>query len=308
MNDFRNQVLIGDVRERLRQLPDGCCQTCCTSPPYWGLRSYLPADDPLKALEMGSEPTPEAYVVAQVEVFREVRRVLRDDGTLWLNIGDGYAGSSMSGGDQSTRCDGGKLRLGELRKKQSHVATPCVSGLKPKDLCGIPWRLALALQADGWYLRSEIIWAKPNPMPESVTDRPTKAHEQVFLLTKRARYFYDAEAVREDARNWGTRDRSNTDACTVGVMPNGQPHKGLRDINFAARGRNLRSVWHIPTESYTGSHYATFPRKLAETCILAGTSEAGCCGTRIKKLRIRKDLTEEERAKVYARLGARAIV
>jgi len=188
-----------DVMEGLRQLPDESVHCVVTSPPYWGLRSYLKEDHPLKPLEIGSEPTLHEHIAKLVEVFREVRRVLRKDGTLWLNYGDAYCNTDKWGGGGTNTgkhvvaADGG-VASWAVRKKR---ATP--DGLKPKDLMGLPWRLAFALQDDGWWLRSDIIWSKPNPMPESVTDRPTKAHEYIFLLSKSAKYFYDAEAIKERA-------------------------------------------------------------------------------------------------------------
>jgi len=202
-----------------------------------------------------------------VEVFREVRRVLRDDGTIWLNMGDSYVASKS-----------GAPAAAEFRHGDGYRVFPgiIVDGLKPKDLVGIPWRLAFALQADGWYLRSDIIWAKPNPMPESVTDRPTKAHEYVFLLTKSARYFYDADAVREPnpraAEVWpsGGAVKSN------GANPSDRNDWGAL-IHQNPAGRNLRSVWNIPTEPFPEAHFATFPKALVEPCIKAGTSEKGCC-------------------------------
>ena len=239
------RILEGDVRDRLRELDAGSIQCVVTSPPYWGLRDYG-VDGAI-----GLEPTPEEYVTTMVEVFREIRRVLRDDGTVWLNMGDSYAQATARGGTSNGDHDGAHHNRGfrsSLRYSES-ATVPAIAGLKPKDLVGIPWRLAFALQADGWYLRSDIIWAKPNPMPESVTDRPTKAHEYVFLLTKNARYFYDADAVRESAVKFGT----------------------------PAADRNLRSVWNIPTEPFPEAHFATFPKALVEPCIKAGTSEKGCC-------------------------------
>lgn len=197
------RILQGDCREVLRTLPDESVHCCVTSPPYWGLRSYLPDGHPLKPLEIGSEPTLDDWVATMVEVFREVRRVLRPDGTLWLNLGDAYAGSRR--GPPS-----GTLEREGLNRAQSHMTASArrdnhliprsdraVDGLKPKDLMGQPWRVAFALQADGWWLRQEIIWHKPNPMPESVRDRCTKAHEHVFLLSKSEQYFYDFDAMQE---------------------------------------------------------------------------------------------------------------
>jgi DNA modification methylase len=179
-------ILQGDVLYGLRTLPDGCVQCCITSPPYYGLRNYG-VDG-----QIGLEETPGAFVAKMVEVFREVKRVLRDDGTLWLNLGDSYAGSNCGSNDR--REDGASISANG--NKYTGQKPGLAIGYKAKDMMGMPWRVAFALQADGWYLRSDIIWSKPNPMPESVTDRPTKAHEYIFLLTKSARYFYDADAIR----------------------------------------------------------------------------------------------------------------
>lgn len=250
---------------------------------------------------LGLEPTPDLYVEHLVEVFREVKRVLRKDGTLWLNLGDSYASGGTGGAsDKSTLKNDGRRLIGarnyEQRLNESTRARPAPPGLKPKDLVGMPWRVAFALQQDGWWLRSEIIWSKPNPMPESVTDRPTRAHEQVFLLTKSKSYFYDADAVREphtdsnssrDAaqRHYGT---TASGEHVPGAALDGSPyvgqqkHRGLPGVGttFAGwnpAGRNLRSVWTIPTEPFPEAHFATFPKKLVEPCVKAGTSEKGCC-------------------------------
>lgn len=218
---------------------------------------------------MGLEKTPEEFVANMVAVFREVRRVLRDDGTLWLNIGDSYATGAGAVGN----CPGGGTQGENWRGKKTSPNRMPIPGLKPKDLCGIPWRLAFALQADGWWLRSEIIWHKPNPMPESVTDRPTKSHEQIFLLTKAERYFYDAEAVREPAEYGRSEWRGNQND----VYQHGLKAKYAVIPGDGTGGRNLRTVWTIPTQPYSGSHFATFPEDLAERCIKAGTSERGAC-------------------------------
>jgi len=241
-------------------LEDESIQMCVTSPPYWNLRDYGLSD------QLGLEKTPEEYVDNLVCVFREVKRVLRKDGVLFLNLGDSYAGSGRGNnpnGKQGTN-------KGTLFDPDNSGYVP--NGLKPKDLIGIPWRVAFALQADGWWLRSDIIWHKPNPMPESVTDRPTKSHEYMFLLTKSARYYYDADAVKipskqpEDNRGErGNRKRFPTDKVA-----------GIRGPGIYPMA-NLRSVWTIPTQSYSGAHFATYPEKLVEPCIKAGTSEKGCC-------------------------------
>ena len=238
-------ILIGDCIEQMKTLPDESVQCCVTSPPYWGLRRYLADDDPNKKHEIGLEPTPEAYVVKIVEVFREVRRVLRKDGTVFLNLGDCYAGSGR----------------GYISKE--------TNGIKPKDLVGIPWMVAFALRSDGWYLRSAIIWHKPNPMPESVTDRCTKAHEYIFLLTKSAKYYFDNIAIMEPAAYDGHKDARFKGSKKIDDRANA--------INTIAPARNKRDVWTINSQPFSGAHFATFPPSLVRPCILAGTSERGCC-------------------------------
>jgi DNA modification methylase len=258
------RILVGDVRQRLQELPDGNVQCVVTSPPYWGLRDYGHEG------QIGLEQTPDEYVAEMVAVFREVRRVLADDGTLWLNLGDSYA---AGGGTSKQNLDefGERLGSGGGHKHSSKISmrsqTPPT--LKPKDLVGIPWRVAFALQADGWWLRQDIIWAKPNPMPESVTDRCTKAHEYVFLLTKSAQYFYDAAAVSEPV----AREFWNE---TVGqpymTAKDGRIDGGKRQGSGPMDGtRNRRSVWTIATKPYSGAHFAVMPMALVEPCILAGT-------------------------------------
>lgn len=227
--------------------------------------------------QIGLEATPDAYVATMVAVFREVRRVLRDDGTLWLNLGDSYAHNGACGGGSP---DGPRKARETDAAKQRDMNYRVPPGLKPKDLCGIPWRVALALQADGWWLRQDIIWHKPNPMPESVTDRCTKAHEYVFLLSKSATYYYDAEAVKEAADPSTQRSEPVNATMAAGNMTPGND----RRINYekgrhVVYTRNRRSVWTIPTAPYSGSHFATFPPKLVEPMILAGTSAKGCCAT-----------------------------
>ncbi|MCK9568530.1 site-specific DNA-methyltransferase [Candidatus Pacearchaeota archaeon] len=318
-------ILHGDCRDILPTLPKKSVHCVVTSPPYWGLRSYghwfiqtvwdqwggtaLDAFCPPKknkdrwlfrmrwrAAERGSgvfsldkktwigchglEPTPELYVQHAVQIFSQVKRVLRDDGTLWLNLGDSFAGGGRGfgyGGKQDTN-------LGCENMPKAIVP----NGLKPKDLCGIPWRVAFALQADGWYLRSDIIWHKPNPMPESVTDRPTKSHEYLFLLTKSARYFYDAEAVKEacesgpsDIRKMiekkdriGGLHKELVDPLSkASSTTNIGQKRGVGDLS----GRNLRSVWTIATQPSSEPHFAMFPEALVVPCIKAGTSEHGVC-------------------------------
>jgi DNA modification methylase len=218
---------------------------------------------------MGLESTPEEYVETMRGVFAEVRRVLRADGTLWLNMGDGYAGSPAGQMTTSGPIEGGGFRTNKP------FDTTKGTGLKPKDLIGMPWRLAFALQSDGWYLRSDIIWHKPNPMPESVTDRPTKAHEYLFLMSKSQKYYYDADAIREDAH----RERfGNWKAGLGNPCPdrNDNNRQDMTPVQF----RNRRSVWTIPTAPYPKAHFATFPPKLIEPCILAGCPDKCCveCG------------------------------
>jgi DNA modification methylase len=262
-------VMLGDCRQVMAQMEPESVHCVVTSPPYWGLRDY--GQDG----QLGLEPTPEAYVESMVAVFREVRRVLRSDGTVWLNLGDSYAASNVSGPQGTT---------GERASRTFTARTTprMAAGLKPKDLVGIPWRVAFAFQADGWYLRSDVIWAKPNPMPESVTDRPTKSHEYLFLLSKSPRYYYDADAVREagtmhpvDWNDDGTEKRtSHKRGDFAGKNGNTPGKEAFRTISAT---RNLRSVWTIATQPYPGAHFATFPQALVEPCIKAGTSEKGVC-------------------------------
>jgi DNA modification methylase len=282
-------------------LADGSVHTCVTSPPYFGLRDYG-VDG-----QIGLEQTPDAYVAQLVAVFREVWRVLRDDGTLWCNLGDSYAGSwgnyggAKRGNGTQRAINNGSLVKDQAERNGSYLPpTAHVAGLKDKDLIGIPWRVAFALQADGWYLRSDIIWHKPNPMPESVTDRPTKAHEYMFLLSKSARYYYDAAAVKEEAQVWTGRAATFERSGPVSehVIPgqnaaqhrkrddkqrgHERTHEGFRDkwdgmskAEQAANGRNKRSVWTVATKPYSGAHFATYPPELITPCILAGAPEGG---------------------------------
>jgi DNA modification methylase len=231
--------------------------------------------------QLGLEKTPEEYVARMVEIFREVRRVLRKDGTLWLNLGDSYAANGVSGLGVT---EGHGLFRGGAKHDNRIREKSCPSGLKPKDLVGIPWRVAFALQADGWYLRSDIIWSKPNPMPESVTDRPTRAHEYLFLLTKSPRYFYDSEAIREPELNEGRsqaeierqRKRREGNEFRKGTLVNDSCGTWRGNGNYIG-GRNKRSVWTVATAPYPEAHFATYPPDLIKPCILAGTSAKGCC-------------------------------
>jgi len=288
------RLLQGDCRDVLKTLPDGSINCCVTSPPYYGLRDYG-VDG-----QIGLEQTPDAYVAELVAVFREVRRVLADDGTLWLNLGDSYSGSGKGPAGNL-----GKIH-NEREIKQTSGIVP--DGLKPKDLIGIPWRVAFALQADGWYLRQDIIWHKPNPMPESVADRCTKAHEYVFLLSKSERYYFDQKAIAEpvtqstierlsqpNLENQVSSDRvpgkTNGNMKAVGRGgknafrgqghmrdgDNGPANRDGRDMRDIGVGdtRNKRSVWTVNTKPYKGAHFATFPPSLIRPMILAGCPIGG---------------------------------
>lgn len=272
------KLYLGNVIDVLRQMPEKSVQCVVTSPPYWGLRSYLEDSHDNKHLEIGTEETPEEYVTKMTEVFREVRRVLRDDGTLWLNLGDSYG-------------NGG-------------------------NLVGVPWRVALALQADGWVLRQDIIWHKPSPMPESVTNRCTKAHEYVFLLTKSQRYFYDAEAIKTPGESGsmiqiaapGTKGKLNRGAF-LGNSVSEEGMSGNARIGSVITWGNMsnkRSVWTIASQGYPGAHFATFPPNLIEPMILAGTSAHGCCancGAPWKRVVGTKQLTRERPNDYVKRMG-----
>jgi DNA modification methylase len=279
LDDGDVRLYHGEAREVLRELPAGSVHCVVTSPPYFGLRDYGEPG------QIGLEATPGEFVEALVETFREVRRVLRDDGTAWLNLGDSYVGGGGYAPDapaNTNRRDNfrpaGAEKIGQRVSARPYYVP---EGLKAKDMVGAPWRVALALQDDGWWLRRDVIWHKPNPMPEAATDRPTTAHEYVFLLTKASRYFFDAEAVREQGEGYG-RSANFRDVRYVNgaAFQNDteQAGGGGGRSSFDGSGRNLRSVWTIPTENYPGAHFATFPQKLVEPCVKAGTSERGCCG------------------------------
>lgn len=272
-------ILVGDVRQRLSNIVDGSVQCCVTSPPYWGLRDYG-ADG-----QIGLETSPLEYVAEIVEVFREVWRVMADDGVLWLNLGDSYAGSGKGrNGDGSM---GKLISAKQLSSVGSYAGRTCykvIYGLKPKDLVGIPWRVAFALQADGWYLRQDIIWAKPNPMPESVTDRCTKSHEYLFMLTKYRKYYFDDKAIAEEAKTkpgatWQERKAAGATAGNVIVgheTRNGTQRvvhgKGVTSNLTRQDGlRNKRSVWTINTKPFRGAHFAVMPEALVEPCVLASS-------------------------------------
>jgi DNA modification methylase len=253
------QILIGDVREKLSEIENNSIQICVTSPPYWGLRDY--GNDG----QIGLEQTPEEYVSTMVEIFNQVWRVLANDGTLWLNLGDSYVGTGNKGLWKDPKYPDG-------RNAQSVALNNKVKGLKNKDLVGIPWRVAFALQEAGWYLRQDIIWAKPNPMPESVKDRCTKSHEYLFMLTKSAKYYFDNQAIREDAvtGSWeklppigGKKHQENGNPTYSGNQPSNDGK------------RNKRDVWTINTKPFRGAHFAVMPEALVEPCILAGSRGGG---------------------------------
>jgi DNA modification methylase len=296
------EIIQGDCRTVLAGLPEKSANCCVTSPPYFGLRSYLRDDDPLKPLEMGMEATPDDYVAGMVSVFREVRRVLRDDGTLWLNIGDSYWTRPNGSVGEST-IEGGQTSATAYRQTNALRKTRrAPGGIKHKDLIGIPWMLAFALRADGWYLRQDIIWSKPNPMPESVGDRCTKAHEYLFLLSKSQRYYFDQDAIAEGlaeasisrlAQNVDDQEgsdrvpgKSNGAMKAVGgsrrrgvpprhaQYPESSDQRGLDDVGRGGK-RNKRSVWTVATQPYKEAHFATFPPQLIEPCILAGSPVGG---------------------------------
>lgn len=317
MKNWLNQCHFGDVRDVLRQMiADGVkVNTIVTSPPYWGLRSYLPADHPDKDREIGSEPTLLEFIATMTEVMMLAREVLADDGTMWMNMGDCYAtgagkvNTAPGGGTQGERWSGirGNDKLPGIGPMTQPNRMP-QQGLKPKDLAGQPWRLAFALQDAGWWLRQDIVWQKPNPMPESVTDRCTKAHEYIFLMSKSERYYFDQDAILEPV-SAGTRARLSqnvqaqigSERANGGAKTNGNMKAVGRGVGWGHgtdaeqrnRGRvknnasfdeamaimpmerNKRSVWTVPTESYKGAHFATFPRALIEPCILAGAPAGG---------------------------------
>jgi DNA modification methylase len=261
-----HQIINGDVLDVLRTLPDGSIHCCVTSPPYFGLRDYGHEG------QIGLEATPEAYVARMVEVFREVRRVLRDDGTCWVNLGDSYNAYNGNRGASTSF------------QAATEIACPSLPGgsglscksLKNKDLIGIPWRVAFALQADGWYLRQDIIWAKPNPMPESVRDRCTKSHEYVFLLAKSQRYFYDAEAMSEPvaASSVSRLSQDGLAGQRGSFRVPGKTNGPMKAVG-GTEVRNRRSVWTITTKPFKGAHFATMPPDLAELCIKAGCPKEG---------------------------------
>ena len=270
-----NVIAFGDCRTLMKRWKDEGVkvQTCVTSPPYFGLRDYGHPE------QLGLEETPEKFVENMVEVFRCARDILADDGTLWLNLGDSYARQGGKVSEQSRHWDGRERDPGAMHSTR-HVDN--MPGFKPKDLIGIPWMLAFALRADGWYLRQDIIWHKPNPMPESVTDRCTKAHEYIFLLSKSQNYFYDAKAIMEPAKygeqhakkatSWGTNRKHPNKANVEKYAFSGENHI-CSQMPDGSYGKNKRSVWTVTTKPYAGAHFATFPTDLIEPCILAGSRE-----------------------------------
>lgn len=285
-----NTIYCGDALEVMSSWEDNLVQCCVTSPPYWGLRDYG-VDG-----QLGLEKTPEEYIEKMVAVFRQVRRVLKPDGTLWLNIGDSYCGGGRGGNPEESPYRKQATNTGSVTGMAKNPGRTPI-GMKPKDLVGIPWMVAFALRADGWYLRQDIIWAKPNPMPESVRDRCTKSHEYLFLLTKSAKYFYNAEAIKEPASHATTKmpDGWDTGAGAHGSFHregrekgkktdkqrgHSRRHAGFNDrwdqmekAEQCSGTRNKRSVWEIATKPFPEAHFATFPEKLVEPCILAGSRE-----------------------------------
>lgn len=257
------EILNGDCLEKLKTIPDRFVHCCVTSPPYWGLRDYGHAG------QIGLEETPEAYVARMVEVFREVRRVLREDGTLWLNLGDTYSAQRWTKKGEKTNP---AQPMNGMNDTWLAIAPTKESGLPDKNLVGIPWRVAFALQSDGWYLRQDIIWHKPNPMPESVRDRCTKAHEYIFLLSKNSNYYFDSNAMREPAvYPSGTRGAKGSPDRASQIGVNARPPEYKIYDGF----RNRRSVWTVTVKPYKGAHFATYPPELITPCILAGCPVGG---------------------------------
>jgi len=277
---MKYEILTGDCIKSLEGMGDQSVNCCVTSPPYFGLRDY--GNDG----QIGLEASPDAFVAKLVGVFREVRRVLRDDGTVWLNLGDSYAAQrggthqpaeTLAGGKGGKTADGSRVNR-DRHDGYNPTRNASAIGLKHKDLIGIPWRVALALQADGWYLRQDIIWHKPNPMPESVRDRCTKAHEYIFLLSKSPQYHFNSDAMQEPAVYDGPPRRAESFMRKVATTPppgqSSQHREGRDDIAYTGT-RNRRSVWTVATKPYKGAHFATFPPDLIRPCILAGCPKNG---------------------------------
>lgn len=262
----RVEIFVGDWVESLRKLPDESVNCVVTSPPFYGLRNYNVEG------QLGLEKTPEEFVTRLVSGFREVKRVLRQDGTLWVNLGDSYNAAGRTGQGTRIGCKQGTNRASAVG---GDTCRPNVDSLKPKDLIGIPWRVAFALQLDGWYLRQDIIWHKSNPMPESVKDRCTKSHEYIFLLSKSEKYYFDSEAIKEPATSkkpsgngFSGRQGGSRDLPMSGGVGSAEPWNPTET-------RNRHSVWNLPTKPFKGAHFATFPPKLIEPCILAGCPVGG---------------------------------
>lgn len=298
------EILVGCALSRLRDVEPASCRCCVTSPPYWGLRDYG-VDG-----QLGLESSVEEYVANMVLVFRLVREALADDGTLWLNLGDSYVGSRCGGQGQNGAMADRSHAAQRCRVIDKTMASP---GLKPKDLVGIPWRVAFALQADGWWLRMDNVWHKPNPMPESVRDRPTKAHEYVFLLSKSARYFYDADAIKEQAVS--DHDSGNGYARPEQLSKGGRGQDGRWTIEGSGGLRNARSVWTVATQPFPGAHFATMAPKLAERCVRAGSAKgdmvldpfSGAGTTGLVARRLQRGLVGVELNPEYAAMAWRRI-
>ena len=286
---MRIEIYHGDCLKRLKDIPSESVNSCVTSPPYWGLRNYNDEED-----QLGQESTPELFVSNLVYVFREIYRILRKDGTLWLNLGDSYAEQSGSGFN-TNREQGYTNRVQNMQSEYGDIKVK--TGLPRKNLLGMPWRVALALQADGWILRQDIIWHKPNPMPESVTDRCTKAHEYIFLFSKSQKYYYDNESIKEQAKYPDGPD--SPDKLKKGINEKGfEIRSGMQNITGMDK-RNKRSVWTVTTKPYAKAHFATYPPDLIEPCILAGVPEKVCIKCRepyirkIDKKRIKRSELEK---------------
>ena len=260
---MKDTILYGDCRETLKQFASYTdkARMCVTSPPYYGLRDYGGEEN-----QIGQEQTPDQYIENLIQVFREVKNVLKDDGTLWVNLGDSYYNYRPGRGQGLVKqtVSNTKQDLPDVCPRRGNR----LPGLKEKDLIGIPWMFAFAMRADGWYLRQDIIWHKPNPMPESVRDRCTKSHEYIFLFSKNKKYFYDNEAIKEPAKDWGTRDRTKGKYHNEGTGL--QPHSGLTK---SYPTKNKRSVWSVTNKPYREAHFATYPPDLIEPCILAGSEK-----------------------------------
>jgi DNA modification methylase len=293
------KILQGDCIESLKKLKDESVNTCITSPPYWGLRDYNGEEK-----QLGLEDTPEEFVDNLVKVFKEVKRVLRDDGTVWLNLGDTYSSHKDCKSTPQSLAKGMQSEVAHVIEKGKSVSRNTkklkAAGLKNKDLIGIPWRVALALQQDGWYLRQDIIWHKPNPMPESVKDRCTKAHEYIFLLSKQAKYYFDNEAIKEDAVRAGKIPKGKKYSSELADDKIGGKHtrETLNEKPVAPK-RNKRSVWTVTTKPFKGAHFATFPIDLIEPCVSAGCPEKICvdCGEPYKRVMQKPKQLEVDRNK-----------